>query len=72
MKIFVGADHNGFPKVQAIVEYLKLAGHEVIDKTDGKLDPMTIFRFLLAEWRPRFLAIPRIADFWFVVAAKVW
>lgn len=39
MKLFIGADHNGFQYMQQIAEYLKKSGHEVVDKTDGTFDP---------------------------------
>ncbi len=31
MKIAIGADHRGYPLKQAIVEYLRKKGHEVVD-----------------------------------------
>ena len=34
MKIFIGADHNGFDFKQQLTEALRLAGHEVIDEGD--------------------------------------
>ena len=39
MKIFIGADHNGFELKNKLIEYLKSKGHEVIDKGDKNLDP---------------------------------
>ncbi len=38
MKIFLGADHNGFDLKEQIHAYLLEAGHEVVDKGDAKLD----------------------------------
>lgn len=37
MKIFIGADHNGFELKEKLEEYLKSKGHEVIDKGDDEL-----------------------------------
>jgi len=39
MKIFVGADHNGFEMRRGIIDALTRSGHEVIDEGDQKLDP---------------------------------
>jgi ribose 5-phosphate isomerase B len=39
MKIFVGADHNGFTLRNALITYLERAGYQVIDEGDDKLDP---------------------------------
>lgn len=39
MKIYVGADHNGFQLRNRIVAYLKRAGYDVVDRGDAKLDP---------------------------------
>ena len=39
MKIYIGADHNGFEFKRQLGEALKLAGHEVIDKGDVSIDP---------------------------------
>lgn len=39
MKIFVGADHNGFELKQDIVEALTRSGYEVVDEGDTKLNP---------------------------------
>ncbi len=38
MKIFIGADHNGFELKAKLIEHLKERGHEVIDKGDERLD----------------------------------
>lgn len=37
MKVFIGADHNGFEYKRQLAEALKLAGHEVIDEGDTEL-----------------------------------
>jgi ribose 5-phosphate isomerase B len=39
MKIFIGADHNGFEFKRQIVEFLKRSGHEVVDEGDTSLKP---------------------------------
>lgn len=39
MKIFVGADHNGFYMRNAVIAYLKRAGYDVKDDGDVALDP---------------------------------
>jgi ribose 5-phosphate isomerase B len=39
MKIFIGADHNGFEYKGQLTQALKLAGHEVIDEGDVAIDP---------------------------------
>ncbi len=39
MKIYVGADHNGFFLRNSLIKYLKSAGYEVIDEGDKKLVP---------------------------------
>jgi ribose 5-phosphate isomerase B len=38
MKIFIGADHNGYKYKQQIMQMLEMAGHEVIDEGDHHLD----------------------------------
>lgn len=38
MKIFIGADHNGFELKQQVHAYLLEQGHEVVDKGDTRLD----------------------------------
>lgn len=43
MKVFVGADHNGFFLKQKLVDYLKKAGHDVVDDGNEKLDPADDF-----------------------------
>ncbi len=39
MKIYVGADHNGFRLRNSLIEYLKRAGYDVVDEGDEHLDP---------------------------------
>lgn len=43
MKIYIGADHNGFQLKQALISYLSQLGHEVIDKGDTQLNPQDDF-----------------------------
>src|ERR1700743_3842882 len=38
MRIYIGADHNGFEYKAKLAEYLKQAGYEVVDEGDGKKD----------------------------------
>jgi len=40
MKVYVGADHNGFFLKEKLMDYLKKAGFEVIDDGNKKLDPV--------------------------------
>jgi ribose 5-phosphate isomerase B len=37
MKIFLGADHNGFEFKQQLTKALQMAGHEVVDEGDDTL-----------------------------------
>jgi ribose 5-phosphate isomerase B len=39
MKIFIGADHNGFELKAKLIDFLRRSGHEVIDSGDQKFDP---------------------------------
>lgn len=39
MKVYVGADHNGFHLRNSLIAYLKRAGYAVQDEGDEKLDP---------------------------------
>ena len=39
MKIYVGADHQGFYLRNSLLSYLKRAGYEVEDEGDEQLDP---------------------------------
>lgn len=39
MRIYVGADHNGFRLRNSVIEYLKRAGYDVVDEGDDHLDP---------------------------------
>lgn len=39
MKVYIGADHNGFRLKAKLIEYLTRAGYEVVDDGDQKLNP---------------------------------
>jgi ribose 5-phosphate isomerase B len=39
MKIYIGADHNGFELKQQLTDFLQRSGHEVVDEGDAKLQP---------------------------------
>jgi len=39
MKIYIGADHNGFEYKAQLVKALRLAGHEVVDEGDVSINP---------------------------------
>ncbi|CAN5662590.1 ribose 5-phosphate isomerase B [soil metagenome] len=43
MKVYVGADHNGFFLRRALIDYLQRAGYDVVDDGDEKLDPQDDF-----------------------------
>ena len=43
MKIYIGADHNGFTLKHRLSEYLVRNGYEVVDEGDEKLDPADDF-----------------------------
>lgn len=49
MKIYIGADHNGFHLKHALLEYLKRAGYDVHDEGDEKLDPEDDFPFFASK-----------------------
>jgi ribose 5-phosphate isomerase B len=39
MKIYLGADHNGFERKAQLTEYLQKNGYEVVDEGDGEKQP---------------------------------
>jgi ribose 5-phosphate isomerase B len=43
MKIFIGADHNGYHMREKLIEYLRRAGYDVIDSGDTIPDPKNDF-----------------------------
>ena len=48
MKIYIGADHNGFEYKQQVSEYLRSEGHEVVDE-GGVRDPEDDFPTFAGE-----------------------
>jgi ribose 5-phosphate isomerase B len=40
MKVYIGADHNGFQLRRGLIDYLKRAGYDVVDEGDERLDPI--------------------------------
>ncbi len=49
MKVFIGADHQGYELKAEIKRYLKLAGYDVVDDGDEKLDPNDDFPVFAAR-----------------------
>jgi ribose 5-phosphate isomerase B len=43
MKVYIGADHNGFQLRQSLIDYLQRAGYDVADEGDKQLDPVDDF-----------------------------
>lgn len=43
MKIYVGADHNGFQLRNSLITYLKRAGYDVVDESEQRLNPTDDF-----------------------------
>ncbi len=43
MKIYIGADHNGFAFKQDIADFLTRSGHEVVDEGGERLNPQDDF-----------------------------
>lgn len=39
MKIFIGADHNGYALKGHLLTFLRRSGYDIVDATDGKLNP---------------------------------
>jgi ribose 5-phosphate isomerase B len=39
MKIYLGADHNGFDRKKELAEYLQKSGYEIVDEGDIRLMP---------------------------------
>ena len=39
MKIYIGADHNGYAFKQQLIDFLKSSGYDVVDNGDAKPDP---------------------------------
>lgn len=49
MKIYVGADHNGFGLKGKLADYLKSRGYEVVDEGGSRLDPDDDFPVFAAK-----------------------
>jgi ribose 5-phosphate isomerase B len=49
MKIFVGADHNGFRLKRGLVDYLKRAGYAISDDSNERLTPEDDFPVFAAQ-----------------------
>lgn len=49
MKIFLGADHNGYELKEKIERYLSGLGHDVVDEGDERLDPEDDFTVFAAR-----------------------
>ena len=49
MKIFIGADHNGFYLRNALIKYLNKAGYDVADDGNAKLDPQDDFPIITSR-----------------------
>jgi ribose 5-phosphate isomerase B len=58
MKIFIGADHNGFRLKEHIEHYLRSLGHEVKDVSGNKLDPQDDYPVHAAKVANNVLAHP--------------
>jgi len=39
MKIYLGADHNGFERKKELTDYLRRSGYEIVDESNVKLEP---------------------------------
>lgn len=39
LKLFIGADHNGYDLKQTLVDYLRRGGYEVVDEGDNQKHP---------------------------------
>jgi ribose 5-phosphate isomerase B len=49
MRVFVGADHNGFQLRNRVIAYLRRAGYDVVDNGDFKLNPEDDFPVFAAR-----------------------
>lgn len=43
MKLYLGADHNGYELKGYLIDHLRRSGHEVVDSGDVSLDPQDDF-----------------------------
>jgi ribose 5-phosphate isomerase B len=58
MKIFIGADHNGYRLKEHIEHYLRSLGHEIKDTSGNKLDPHDDYPVHAAKVASNVLAHP--------------
>lgn len=58
MKIYIGADHNGFRLKEHLEHYLRSLGYDVTDVSGNKLDPKDDFPFPAARVATSVLASP--------------
>lgn len=49
MKVFIGADHNGYRMRQSLLNHLKRAGYEIEDEGDEQLNPEDDFPVFAAK-----------------------
>jgi ribose 5-phosphate isomerase B len=49
MKIFLGADHNGYDLKERVEQYLLSLGHEIVDCGDERLNPEDDFTIFAAR-----------------------
>lgn len=56
MKLFIGADHNGFELKKQLIDYFQSQGHEVIDMGDKDLNPEDDFPVYAAKVSTEVLA----------------
>lgn len=49
MKVYIGADHNGFHLRRGLIEYMQRAGYDVVDEGDERLDPADDFPVFAAR-----------------------
>lgn len=49
MKVFIGADHNGYHLRRSLLNYLKQIGYDMHDEGDEELDPLDDFPVFAAK-----------------------
>ena len=62
MKIYLGADHNGYHLKEKIFAYLIKRGHEVEDVSEGELDPSDDFPEFAQAARAAFERVLAVAE----------
>ena len=58
MKIYLGADHNGFDFKRQLADYLRSSGYDVSDEGDKKLDPNDDFPQFAGQVATKLLGDP--------------